>query len=37
MQNVYFDNYSDLACDIADKFNMVEDDFGDIAIIAKYE
>lgn len=37
MQNIYFDNYSDLACDIADKFDMVKDDFGDIAIIAKYE
>lgn len=37
MQNIYFEGYSDLACDIADKFNMVEDDFGDIAIIAKYE
>ena len=37
MQNVYFEDYEDLACDIADKFDMVKDDFGDIAIIAKYE
>ena len=37
MQNIYFEDYSDLACDIADKFDMVKDDFGDIAIIAKYE
>lgn len=37
MKQIYFDDYSDLACDIADKFDMVKDDFGDIAIIAKYE
>ena len=37
MKNIYFDDFEDLACDIADKFDMVKDDFGDIAIIAKYE
>ena len=37
MQNIYFDDYSDLACDIADKFDTVKDDFRDIAIIAKYK
>ena len=37
MRNLYFDDFEDLACDIADKFDMVKDDFGDIAIIAKYE
>ena len=37
MKNLYFDDFEDLACDIADKFDMVKDDFGDIAIIAKYE
>lgn len=37
MKNLYFDDFEDLACDIADKFDMVKDDFDDIAIIAKYE
>lgn len=37
MQNVYFEDYEDLVCDIADKFDMVKDDFGDVAIISKYE
>ena len=37
MKNLYFDDFEDLACDIADKFDMVKDDFGDISIIAKYE
>ena len=37
MKNLYFDDFEDLACDIADKFDMVKDDFGDITIIAKYE
>ena len=37
MRNLYFDDFEDLACDIADNFDMVKDDFGDIAIIAKYE
>lgn len=37
MRNLYFEDFEDLACDIADKFDMVKDDFGDIAIIAKYE
>ena len=37
MKNLYFDDFGDLACDIADKFDMVKDDFGDITIIAKYE
>lgn len=35
MQNIYFDDYSDLACDIADKFDMVKENFEDIAVIAK--
>ena len=37
MKNLYFDDFEDLACDIADNFDMVKDDFGDIAIIAKYD
>lgn len=35
MRNLYFEDFEDLACDIADKFDTVKDDFGDIAIIAK--
>lgn len=37
MKNLYFDDFGALTCDIADKFDMVKDDFGDISIIAKYE
>lgn len=37
MENLYFDDFEDLACDIADKFDIVKDDFGDVSIIAKYE
>lgn len=37
MKNLYFDDFEDLACDIADKFDIVKDDFGDVSIIAKYE
>ena len=37
MKNLYFYDFEDLACDIADNFDMIKDDFGDIAIIAKYE
>ena len=37
MKNLYFDDFEDLSCDIADKFDMVKDDLGDISIIAKYE
>ena len=37
MKTIFFNNFETLACDIADKFDMVKDDFGDIAIIAKYE
>lgn len=37
IKQIYFEDFASLACDIADKFDMVKDDFGDIAIIAKYE
>ena len=38
MKNIYFDNFEDLACDIADKFDSLDgEDFEDVAIIAKYE
>lgn len=39
MQNVYFEDYEDLACDIADKYDSLNEneDYRDVAIIAKYE
>ena len=38
MRNLYFDNFEDLACDIADTYKALDyDDEEDIAIIAKYE
>ena len=38
MKNLYFDDFEDLACDIADKFDKLDyDDEEDVAIIAKYE
>ena len=36
MKNLYFDNFEDLACDIADKFDELnKEEFEDIAVIAK--
>ena len=36
MKNLYFDNFEDLACDIADKFDRLDkENFEDIAVIAK--
>ena len=38
MENLYFDDFEDLACDIADTYDALDyDDEEDIAIIAKYE
>ena len=38
MKNLYFDDFEDLACDIADTYDSLDgEDFEDIAIIAKYE
>lgn len=37
IKQIYFEDFASLACDISDNFDMVKDDFGDIAIIAKYE
>ena len=38
MRNLYFDDFEDLACDIADTYDALDyDDEEDIAIIAKYE
>ena len=36
MRNLYFDDFEDLACDIADKFDRLDkENFEDIAVIAK--
>lgn len=39
MQNVYFEDYEDLACDIADKYDSLNsnEEYKDVAVIAKYE
>ena len=39
MQNVYFEDYEDLACDVADKYDSINklEEYKDVAIIAKYE
>ena len=39
MQNVYFEDYEDLACDVADKYDPINklEEYKDVAIIAKYE
>ena len=38
MKNLYFDDFEDLACNIADTYDSLKcEDFEDVAIIAKYE
>lgn len=39
MQNVYFEDFEDLACDVADKYDSINklEEYKDVAIIAKYE
>lgn len=38
MRNLYFDDFEDLACDIADTYDSLKgEDYEDVAIIAKYE
>lgn len=37
IKQIYFEDFASLACEISDNFDMVKDEFGDIAIIAKYE
>lgn len=37
MERFEFENYEEFACEIADKFDLLEDKFGDVSIIAKYE
>lgn len=37
MKRLYFEDYEDFACDISDSFDNIEDEFGDVSIIAKYD
>lgn len=37
MKRLYFEDYEDFACDISDTFDNIEDECGDISIIAKYD
>lgn len=37
MDRLEFEDYEEFACDIADAFDLLEDEFGDISIIAKYD
>ena len=37
MKRLEFENYEEFACEIADTFGSLEDEFGDVSIIAKYE
>lgn len=37
MEQLQFEDYEELACEIADKFDSINDEFGDISIIAKYD
>ena len=38
MKTLYFDDFEDLACDIADTYDSLKgEEFDDVAIIAKYE
>ena len=37
MDRLEYENYEDFACEIADAFDSLDDEFGDVSIIAKYE
>lgn len=37
MERLEFEDYEEFACDISDTFNNIEDEFGDVSIIEKYE
>ena len=36
MERLEFEDYEEFACDIANTFDNIEDEFGDVSIIAKY-
>lgn len=37
MERLEYENYEEFACDISDKFDNIEDEFGDVSVIAKYD
>lgn len=37
MDRLEYEDYEDFACEIAGTFDLLEDEFGDVSIIAKYE
>lgn len=37
MKRLKFENYADFACEVADTFDNLEDEFGDVSILAKYD
>lgn len=37
MDRLEFEDYEEFACEIADTFDSLDDEFGDVSIIAKYE
>lgn len=37
MDRLEFEDYEEFVCEIADTFDLLEDEFGDVSIIAKYE
>lgn len=37
LKQLEFEDYEEFACEIADKFDSLEDEYGDISIIAKYD
>lgn len=36
MERLEFEDYEEFVCDITDKFDNIDDEFGDVSIIAKY-
>lgn len=37
MKDLYFEDIEELACDIADKYDSLTDEYADVSIIAKYD
>lgn len=37
MKQLQFENYEEFACDISDTFDNLDDEYGDVSIIAKYD
>ena len=39
MENLYFDDFEEFACDVSDKYDLVKnsEEYDDVAVVAKYE